>query len=161
MPAKEKGTRREADSQVNISLYLKKPEHILKLLLIFMPTSRRPPSSAGREGDAGERAPGGFGSWSRVTGTLPAIISLIIENDPETRDVFLPCFLFGPSWPVPLRQPHSSLAALPWVVLALMKGSRKAVREHNSSLPPCNHTGLTSPCHLAPCVSTSPGNNAG
>lgn len=51
--AKERGTRREADSQVNISLYLKKPEHILKLLLIFMPTSHRPPSSAGGEGDAG------------------------------------------------------------------------------------------------------------
>lgn len=31
--------RREADSQVNISLYLKKPEHILQLLLIFTPTS--------------------------------------------------------------------------------------------------------------------------
>lgn len=40
--------RREADSQVNISSYLKKPEHILNLLLIFVPTSRRPLSTTGR-----------------------------------------------------------------------------------------------------------------
>lgn len=40
--AKGRGTRRVADSQVNISLYLKRPDHILKLLLIFMPTSHRP-----------------------------------------------------------------------------------------------------------------------
>lgn len=48
--AKGRGTRREADSQVNISLYLKKPEHILKLLLIFTPTSHRPLSNVIRAG---------------------------------------------------------------------------------------------------------------
>lgn len=41
-PAKERGMRREVDSQVNISMYLKKPEDVLEMLLISMPALCRP-----------------------------------------------------------------------------------------------------------------------
>lgn len=78
-PAKERGTRREVDSQVNISLYLKKPEDILEMLLISMPALRRPTLDG--HGRAGGRAPGVSASWSRVTVTLPAIISRILESN--------------------------------------------------------------------------------
>lgn len=98
--AKGRGTRREADSQVNISLYLKRPEHILKLLLIIMPTSHRPLSNAGGTVTQGEGVPGVFGNWSKVTVPLPAIISQIMENDQhDSRN--RGCFSFSFSfWPL-------------------------------------------------------------
>lgn len=62
---------------------------------------------------------------------------------PETRDVFLPNFLSGPSWLVPPMPGTQEVGWAVCVVLALSKGPRNVVWE--CSPPLCSHTGLTPP----------------
>lgn len=101
------GTRREVDSQVNISLYLKKPEYILKLLLIFMPTPHRLRQTQAGLGRAGNVCLG-HSSWLTGMVTLSAKLWKPISSIPEPR------FFFLVSFPPPVGSFRSTHPSIVW-----------------------------------------------
>lgn len=76
--------------------------------------------------------------WPCHCQPLSAKLRKMISTIPETRDVFLPQSLFGPSWPGPLMPATQESGWTGVCGLALTRGARNAVWEHNSP-PLCSH----------------------